>query len=232
MRCHCTDSVGRRRPHDRSRPGQGSPGMAQAFRRLALVSALAFGVASEGLRAQSVRGTTVDQSGVGVPGVVVQLIDMSGAVVGRSLTAEAGDFRVQARGPGQYRLRTMRVGFRPVTSDAFALEIGQELMRPLSLTGLPFSLETVNIEGRNPCRTPADSGAVVFALWDQARTAMNAVQLTSGSRGVGATLLTYERALDPDRERIIRQGSSIHSGLTRGIWNAATMEQLRRTGYI
>jgi hypothetical protein len=105
-------------------------------------------------------------------------------------------------------------------------------VRQLSLTGLPFSLDTVRVEGRNPCRTPADSSAAVFALWDQARTAMNAVQLTSGSRGVGATLLTYERALDADRDRVVRQVSAIRSGLTRGIWNAATMDQLRRTGYI
>jgi hypothetical protein len=201
-----------------------------ANRRLGIVAVLA--LASAPLNAQSVRGTTVDQSGVAVAGVVVMLVDASNQPVARSLTDGAGEFRIQSRGPGSFRLRTMRVGFRPMTSEPFVLEIAQEVARRLVLTNVPFSLDTVRVAGRNPCRAPSDSAAGVFAIWEQVRTALDAVQLTTSNRTIGATLIAYERTLEPNRERVTHTASRTHSGLTRGAWKAVPVEQLRRTGYV
>src|SRR5690242_5627089 len=69
--------------------------------------------------AQIVRGDVkVRGDTAGVSGVVVLLLDSAGATVGRALTDARGDYRIVAPSAGTYRLRTMRVGFRPDTSAA------------------------------------------------------------------------------------------------------------------
>lgn len=182
--------------------------------------------------AQSIRGTAVDGTGAPLPGVVVLLVDQRDSVTSRALTNETGEFRVTATIAGVYRLRTMRLGFRPMTSPGITLGVGQEVTKPLVLLGIPFYLDTIRVADRNPCRTPSDSAAAIFAIWEQARTALTATQLTAGRRAIGATIVTYERTLDPDRERVLRHNSSISSGLTRGLWISPPSDSLRRGGYV
>ena len=62
---------------------------------------------------QTILGRTVEQSGnAPVPGVVLVLMDTLGRVVGRALTDDQGEYRLWA-GPGTYRVRTLRIGYRP-----------------------------------------------------------------------------------------------------------------------
>src|SRR3954468_12560 len=74
--------------------------------------------------AQAVRGVVVDATDRPVPGVVVFMVDTSSTVVARGLTGERGEFRVAAARAGTYRLRTMRIGYRPMTSDPIVLLLG------------------------------------------------------------------------------------------------------------
>src|SRR3954452_8858917 len=90
---------------------------------LALVFALATLPAT--LRGQTVRGVVLDPSGRPVPGVVVILLNDRSAETARSLSNESGAFRVSTSVAGTYRLRTLRIGFRPVLSDPIALAAGQ-----------------------------------------------------------------------------------------------------------
>ena len=109
--------------------------MAEAMRLsllLAIIPALA--------GAQSIRGTAVDGAGTPLPGVVVLLVDQRDSVASRALTSQSGEFRVSATAPGSYRLRTMRIGFRPTMSPSVTLGAGQEVMQQLVLSGVPFSL--------------------------------------------------------------------------------------------
>ena len=111
--------------------------------------------------AQSIRGTAVDGTGARMPGVVVLLVDQRDSVTARALTNETGEFRVAATAAGVYRLRTMRLGFRSITSPGITLGVGQEVTQPLVLSGIPFSLDTIRVADRNPCRTPSDSAATI-----------------------------------------------------------------------
>src|SRR5688572_29286680 len=87
---------------------------------LALVPALA--------TAQTIRGAAVERAdSTPVPGVVMLLVDTAGRVSGRALTNERGEFRLTTGVAGKYRVRTLRIGYRPVVSAPFELRSGEEL---------------------------------------------------------------------------------------------------------
>jgi hypothetical protein len=182
--------------------------------------------------AQSVRGVVVDPTGSPVAGVVVQLTDRADRVISQSLSNERGEFRLSASSGGEYRMRTLRIGFRPTVSSPLSLVSGQELMHQLEVRAIPFSLDTVRVAGRSSCRVAQDSTSAVFAVWEQVRTAIAATQLTARTTAVGSTIVTYERTLSPDRGRILEQASTIYSSLSRGLWKAPSPDSLRRTGYV
>src|SRR5688572_12457287 len=89
--------------------------------------AVAAGAFPTPLKAQTIRGTVVDRANVPVPGVVVFLVDAGNNVAARDLTNERGEFRVAASAAGAYRIRTLRIGFRPTMSPSVQLGAGQEV---------------------------------------------------------------------------------------------------------
>ena len=198
-----------------------------------LIAAACMVVCSSALGAQTVRGTVTDRAtGAMLPGVVVLLVDEAGMVVSRTLSDASGLYRVAAPAPGQYRVRTLRIGFRPVTSERVSLAAGAEVAQPLVLAGVPFRLDTVRVAGRNACQVRPDSAMATFAVWEQVRTVLNAAQVTAGTRALNARVVTYERALEPMRERVVRQGARVRAGLTARPWNSLSADSLRRGGYV
>jgi hypothetical protein len=183
-------------------------------------------------RAQSVRGTIVDERSVPLSGVVVQLLDVSGTAVSRALSDESGSYRLAARASGRYRVRTQRIGFRPVVSEAFDLRELEEVTRPITMRGIPFSLDTVRVTERNSCRISSDTVAATFALWEQVRTALTAALVTFGNQEMNATTLLYERALDPASRRVESQSTQLKSGITLRAWYSLPPDSLHRAGYV
>ena len=98
--------------------------------------------------AQTIRGVVVDQTDRPVAGIVVQLLDSTSAITGRALSNERGEFRLSTPKAGSYRVRTMRIGYRPVTSAAIDLEKGADITQRLVFTGIPFALDTVKVASR------------------------------------------------------------------------------------
>lgn len=204
---------------------------------MALRDRLAFAMllfGSVAVGGQTIRGEVVDSADrLPVAGVVVLLLDGSSAVVARSLTNERGEFRLPAARAGMYRLRTLRIGFRPALSDEIALNSGQELDRRITVSGVPFSLDTVRVESRSgTCRLNADSALVTYAIWEQARTALTATDLSSRIRNTEATTVTYERFLDPRSKRLRRQESRISTGASARPWVSISADSLHRAGYV
>jgi hypothetical protein len=183
--------------------------------------------------AQTIRGSVVDRGdSARVPGVVVLLIDAGGNVAARALTNERGEFRLPAGSPGVYRVRTLRIGFRPATSDPMQLAMGQELTQQIVVAGVPFSLDTVRVQRRSTCRMSADSALVTYAIWEQVRTALTATDLSTRARNTFTTIVTYERFLDPRSKRILRQSSTVKSGITNKPWISLSPDSLQRVGYV
>jgi hypothetical protein len=182
---------------------------------------------------QIARGVVVDRTALPVPGVVVQLIDSGSHVVARLLTDERGEFHaLQAPRPGTYRLRTLRIGFRSTTSDAFALAAGSDTLARLVIASLPIGLDTVRVVGQTACGTLSDSAAIVFALWEQIRTALSATELTAAARNVYTTTMAYERTFDPDGKSIRNQSVTLFSGYLKQPWATAAPDSLHQRGYV
>ncbi|MEX2179262.1 MAG: carboxypeptidase regulatory-like domain-containing protein [Gemmatimonadaceae bacterium] len=183
--------------------------------------------------AQTIRGVVVDPTSQSIPGVVVLLLDSASAVVARDLSDERGAFFLTAVGAGSYRVRTLRIGFAPVTSAPARLELDEETTQRVVLTGLPFRLDTVRVAARSICETRPDSAAATHAVWEQVRSALMATELSAGSGAMSARFVSYDRVIDPLRRgRVKSQMYQLTSGLTARPWTSASAEQLSRTGYV
>ncbi|MEO5568124.1 MAG: carboxypeptidase-like regulatory domain-containing protein [Gemmatimonadaceae bacterium] len=183
--------------------------------------------------AQTIRGTVVDDADRALTGVVVLLLDPAAREVARVLSNERGEFRLAVPRPGSYRIRTLRIGFRSVTTEAVAVVGGDDIVRRIVLTGTAFTLDTVRAVGRNACRVVAgDSTTVIAVLWDQVRSALIATQLTLNTRTIFATTLRYERTMDARSQRIGRQSVDIRGDYARQPWRSMPADSLRRNGYV
>jgi hypothetical protein len=186
-------------------------------------------------RAQRVHGVVVDAGSHPVPGVVVLLLDSASRVTARALSNERGEFRVAAAKPGSYRIRTLRIGFRPVMSDPIALPLGGDIAKQLVLSGLPIALDTMRVVDRSVCRSFTDSGAATYAVWEQIRTALTAAELTAASRNIAATTVAYERALSPGSGRdshVLRQDATVTTAYVTQAWRTLSPDSLHRFGYV
>lgn len=186
------------------------------------------------LAAQTVRGTVTDNTDRPVPGAVVALLDSTQASVVRVLTDERGTFRMIAPRAGTYRLRTARIGARPVVSAPFVLGAGETRDESVRIALISFGLDTVRVASRSVCRTRAsDSTQVTFQLWEQVRTALTAAQLTAAARVVTATTAHVARVLEPGRLRRVReQDIGLRTERVTQPWRSLGAAELHQRGYV
>jgi protocatechuate 3,4-dioxygenase beta subunit len=201
-----------------------------------LVIGAMWAVAASAAGGQVVRGSVTDISRRPTPGVVVLLVDSTTQVAARALSDERGSFRLAAPRPGTYQIRTLRIGYRPVLSDHFALGAGNEVTRDLVITDLPISLDTMRVVDRNVCRAFTDSGAATFAVWEQIRTALTAAQLTAASRTIATTTVNYERRFGArpgiNEGKLLQRSAVVFTGYVTQPWSAIPADSLRRAGYV
>jgi hypothetical protein len=102
--------------------------------------------------AQTVRGTVRDHgSGVTLQRAAVALLAPDDSVVGQHITEEDGRFVIRLPDAGSYRLRALRVGYAPATTETFSLARGQDVLAELRLQVSPALLDTngTGMEGQN-----------------------------------------------------------------------------------
>lgn len=182
--------------------------------------------------AQNVRGTITEQASQRpIAGAVVFLIDSNSAVVARDLTSETGSYRLSAPRAGTYRVRTLRIGFRPVVSAALQLSEGPDATLPLAIESVPVSLGAVRVERRANCPARQDV-ARAYNAWNEVVTALNAALLSSRLRGTSATILGYDRWTAPGSNVVLRQGMNVKSGMSGQPWRSIPADSLHRTGFV
>jgi protocatechuate 3,4-dioxygenase beta subunit len=200
------------------------------------IAGLLLAAASGVGRAQVVHGVVVDANARPIPGVVVLLVDSASQVAARALTDARGLYRLSAPRPASYRLRTLRIGYRPVVSPPIALETASDVTRRLELTGLPISLDTIRVVDRSVCRAFTDSGAATYAVWEQIRTALTAAQLTAASRTLAVSTVAFERTVGArpgiDDRTLLAHSASLATGYVTQPWRAVGGDTLQRLGYL
>jgi hypothetical protein len=154
------------------------------------------------LDAQLVRGRALaGADSAAVHGVVVQLATSAGALVSQALSDQRGGFTLKAPGGGTYRLRALRIGFRPTLGETFAVPETGIVERSIVLTGAAVTLAATQVTADERCAAGSDPGSLGFRAWEQARTALSAALLTRQSA-------TYEmQFVVSELERAVRTGT-------------------------
>ena len=203
------------------------------MRRTSALSVLSLLVAllvPDAIGAQTLSGRIVERvTQTPLAGVLVQLIDSTGNATTQTLTNPQGAYRFAAPAPGLYSVRTLRIGYTPVTSAP--MRVGSEDVEvPALVAGMAISLDTIRVVGRNSCRNMGDAKAT-FAIWEQARTALTTVALTGRSSVIGATTVTFQQKLEPGSRRVVESFARLRSGFTTQAWNSLPIDSLRKVGY-
>lgn len=183
--------------------------------------------------AQEVRGTAVEAaSEAAIEGAFVSLVDEAGSTAASALTGSDGNFLLRATLPGSYRLRVERIGYVTWTSDPFEAGLGRTVTRRLRVSVQPVMLEELAVRVESQCRPRPGAGPALAATWEEARKALEVTRWTERRAGVGFELRRWERALDPETERVRDEES--HTGERRA-WRtfvSAPVEELSAEGYV
>jgi hypothetical protein len=153
-------------------------------------------IACGAAHAQSVRGIATLPDSSRAAGAIVVASDSSGGVAARALTSETGSYELRLPAPGAYTLHVLRIGFHPTTVPAFSIGAGELKTLAIVLHGDPIVLAAVAVRGKSVCRVQQDSGQAVAHLWEEARKAIAATQLTAGGRKQSVSWYVYDRNTD------------------------------------
>lgn len=191
------------------------------------------------VQAQVARGT-VTEEGTGAPlsGVLItleRLPDSGGGVAAPVLSVlsnRAGAFSVRAPGPGRYQLSLKRIGVQRFTTLPFELAEGESKQTDVSLApAVPHTLPRVTVTTADPCNRRGNQATRVAALWDEARTALTATQISLRERLFEAWVTRYVRQLDPKSLRILSESRSGTQGLVDRPFVSQSGEVLAERGF-
>jgi hypothetical protein len=147
--------------------------------RVAVCFVLSATLCSTALTAQEIQGTLRRSDGAPAPGVVVLAEDVrDGRVVGRTVTGEAGTYRVAVT-TDSLRIRALRIGQQPQVLGFVRLQSGARFELSQTLDDVPVMLTRLAARVDSRCEVRPDGAALVAQLFAQARTALLASQLVS-----------------------------------------------------
>jgi hypothetical protein len=200
--------------------------------KLKLFAACFFSALPAALSAQALRGVVVDQLDRPLTGVVLQLTDSASRAVARVISNERGEFRLTARVDGTYRLKSTRIGFRPMTSEPIALSSAAEVTRRITLVSNPVVLDPVRSVVNSTCRAMGlDSNATSFTAWQQVQAALAGADATAESKQLRTTTLSYDRTTTLDGF-VVRQHGVVSTAEATQPWHSVSADSLRRVGYV
>ncbi len=158
---------------------------------------------------QSIRGTVLEEgSDSPIEGAMVIVMAADQGVVARTLTDVAGRFVSQVAHAGQYRVRIDRIGYESLTTEFFHVPL-QGAHRRILVPVHAVELEGLDISGSRRCQLRSEVGQATAAVWQEARTALEAAAWTRQSGRYRYTLLHFVRYLDPGGRKILHEDRNI-----------------------
>ncbi|HEV8499046.1 MAG TPA: carboxypeptidase regulatory-like domain-containing protein [Gemmatimonadaceae bacterium] len=179
--------------------------------RIGLIACALSSAIGVSLCAQELRGTVRDStSRQPIPGAVLMLLDQSGAVLGRNITNERGEYRIVLSTEMQ-RMRVVRIGFRPKELPIPSAPGAHEIVElDVVMRALPTLLEPVRVLAGAHCPRRSDE-ATTFALLEQVRAGLLSIVVAREANPAALVRLTFERAMDASGDRIASQTVRIDS---------------------
>ncbi|MBK9978269.1 MAG: carboxypeptidase regulatory-like domain-containing protein [Gemmatimonadetes bacterium] len=188
-------------------------------------------------QAQLVRGTVRDAaSGAPLAGVIVALYRGTGGAtdaerLSATLTDADGGYALTPNDTGRFVVTAKRIGVRRFQSPAIALARGQTHRLDITLEGVRFDLPVVTVSGATPCNTRTADRARIAALWEEARTALTASELSLRERLFRATITRYHRLLEPRALAVRSESREVRRSVTEHAFESFPVESLATHGY-
>src|SRR5690348_8585167 len=193
--------------------------------------------------AQTIHGKVVAKAdGAAVSGAIVSLLDTTGAAVATELAEDSGSFSFHAPAPGRYSVRAERIGFRSIVSSSVFVTQGDSIQVPMTMTGEGVSLRAIIVNADRRCLVRPQEGVATAQLWNEARKALSATQLTAmaqagakARRDPHRFLVRWrstKRDLDPNGLAVLHSDELIQVSETVKPFASADPEVLARDGYM
>ena len=203
---------------------------------------LALTIVAAPASAQVVRGVITErESTTPITGVLVSLEHVvSGTPLASKLTSvlsdERGAFAIRAPEAGRYRLLAKRIGAKRFLSEEFSLSVGETKRIDIALDAVLLTLPTVvvspNATSSSLCLARPDQASRVESLWDEARTALTATQVSLRDRLFQGRVTRYVRELDPKGLRVLSESRTDMSGvLSAPFRSSMSADSLSHLGY-
>jgi hypothetical protein len=201
--------------------------MVRVARRYAVLAALV----TSPLPAQVVRGRVTEVNvSTTVPGALVSLLRETGdSTVFCVLTAAAGDYAIRAPAPGRYRISVKRIGVRRFVSEPFDLADGETRGFDAAIDPVALTLPQVTVSGL--CATRPRELARIASLWEEARTALEATQISLRDRLMEAQIARYAAELEPGRLRVMFDWRSDAQVMSEQPFHSLSGDSLSEIGY-
>jgi hypothetical protein len=182
---------------------------------------------------QVVRGVVVDEgSGRAMPGIVVVLLDSAGARLAGVLADDAGRYAIRTGVPGRYGVRAERIGYRADAPTPVKLAAGETVELRLVTRPVPVVLSAVRVTGKTACVARASDGREVSDVWDEARKALYATDLTQRQELFTAKVSRFERTLDAKNGKVLSYETKQGGGVTRNPFVSLPAAQLSAHGFV
>ena len=209
--------------------------------RLCAVCVLA--IVARAASAQTIAGRVLGKvDGAAVAGAIVTLLDSAGRPMTTKLAEDGGSFDFAAPFAGSYTIRVERVGFRSTTTQPFLVRPGEKVDVPITIAGEGVSLRAVKVSADRRCVVRPQEGLATAELWNEARKALNATQLTQMAQAAAKARRNphrfavrwrkFERDLEP-RSLAVRSEELVEmEGEAVTPFVSADPELLARSGYV
>ncbi len=192
---------------------------------------------SKELQGQLVRGT-VREADTGTPlaGVVVAIHPAPGhgneaVTLAATLSNAQGEYALTPNDTGRFIVSAKRIGVRQFRSAPIALSRGATHRLDITVEGLRFALPVVAVSGATPCRDDGRDRDRIAALWEEARAALTASELSLRDRLFRARMTRYERVLDARSLNIRSETRNTIRGTTERAFVSWPAESLAAHGF-
>ena len=184
------------------------------------------------LDAQTVRGIVILPDSSRAAGVIVIASDTAGATAARALTGEAGSYELRLTAAGRYEVRVVRIGFRPTIMPVFDIAAGETKTLPITLRGDPVVLAAVTVQGKSVCGVKQGGGDDVARLWEEARKAIAATQLSPAGARQTVKWMQYDRNTDIDAAQVLSEVVNHSSASAMAAFVSLPPDSLAKVGYM
>lgn len=165
-------------------------------------------------------------------GVLVELRNnMDSLAVANVLTTAEGLFSVRAPSPGRYFVEAKRIGVSRYRSGPLELTTGATIAHTISLDPLSQLLPVVQVLSANSCTDKPEEATQLAALWDEARTALTATNVSLRDQLFRARVRRFVRELDPKSLKVRSETQSAVSATVTVPFAEVHPETLSVRGY-